>query len=71
VWIALLGMLMGMCFSVAIFQISPISDIAWAAGFLCLALLPIAVGIAITSQLFAMVAGDPDVEPDGLRLLQD
>jgi hypothetical protein len=47
-WIALLGVALGACFSVAIFQISPISDIAWAAGFACLALLPIAVGIAIT-----------------------
>ena len=27
---------------------SPISDIAWALGFLCIALLPVAIGIAIT-----------------------
>jgi len=47
-WIALLGIGMGACFSVAIFQVSPISDIAWAAGFLCIGLLPIAIGIAIT-----------------------
>ena len=47
-WIALLGIGMGACFSIAIFQVSPISDVAWAAGFLCIALLPIAIGIAIT-----------------------
>ena len=47
-WIALLGVAMGVCFSIAIFQVSPVSDIAWAAGFVCLALVPIAVGIAIT-----------------------
>ncbi len=47
-WIALLGVGMGACFSIAIFQVSPISDVAWAAGFLCIALLPIAIGIAIT-----------------------
>ena len=39
---------MAACFSIAIFQVSPISDVAWAAGFLCIALLPIAIGIAIT-----------------------
>ena len=47
-WIALLGVGMGACFSVAIFQVSPISDIAWALGFVCIALLPVAIGIAIT-----------------------
>jgi len=47
-WIALLGVAVGACFSVAIFQVSPVSDIAWAAGFLCFALVPVAIGIAIT-----------------------
>ena len=47
-WIALLGVVMGICFSIAIFQVAPVSDIAWAGGFLCIALLPVAVGIAIT-----------------------
>ena len=47
-WIALLGVAMGICFSIAIFQVSPVSDAAWAGGFLCIALLPVAVGIAIT-----------------------
>jgi hypothetical protein len=47
-WIALLGIATGVCFSIAIFQVAPVSDIAWAAGFLCFALLPIAIGVAIT-----------------------
>jgi hypothetical protein len=47
-WIALLGVAVGACFTLAIFQISPISDIAWAAGFLLFALVPVAIGIAIT-----------------------
>jgi hypothetical protein len=47
-WIALLGVGVAVTFTVGIFQISPISDIGWTLGFVFLALVPVAVGIAIT-----------------------
>ncbi|HSS35301.1 MAG TPA: hypothetical protein VLR93_03420 [Patescibacteria group bacterium] len=47
-WIALLGVGLGVTFTIGIFQISPISDIAWAMGFVFIALFPVAIGFAIT-----------------------
>ncbi len=47
-WIALFGSFVAVAFAIASFQITPISDWAWALGFAFLSLLPIAIGVAVT-----------------------
>jgi MFS family permease len=47
-WIALVGVFVAASFTVAAFQLGEVSDRAWELGFAFLALLPIAIGIAIT-----------------------
>ncbi|MFL5685373.1 MAG: hypothetical protein ACJ77D_04905 [Chloroflexota bacterium] len=47
-WIALSGAFVAAAFVVASFQITPISDWAWALGFAFLSCLPIAIGVAVT-----------------------
>jgi hypothetical protein len=47
-WIALVGSLAAAVFAVAAFQFEGISDVAWNLGFAFLAVMPIAIGFAIT-----------------------
>jgi hypothetical protein len=47
-WIALVGAFVALSFVVAAFQVDGISDRAWELGFAFLALMPIAIGLAIT-----------------------
>lgn len=47
-WIVLAGIFVAGAFTVAAFQVGPVSDKAWEVGFAFLTLLPIAIGIAIT-----------------------
>jgi hypothetical protein len=47
-WIALFGSFVAVAFTIASFQVSPVSDRAWELGFGFLSCLPIAIGFAVT-----------------------
>jgi hypothetical protein len=47
-WIALVAIIAAAAFAVASFQVGPVSDLGFGIGILALAVLPIAVGFAIT-----------------------